>query len=525
MNRKTSSDVYDINHKTGALIIGKNRLDDYATKFLNKYCEEALTKPMAIPVEEIIEKMGLNIIDASLSANLDIYGCCLLLDSEIKIYDKENDIFINKHYPKGTILVDSDSEELYGNGSMRNTLIHEAIHWEKDRKFFDILELKNRKVMDTFYPIMCRKSDELYEPSEKSRTKKNQIYWLEWQAVMLAPRILMPKEMCILKAMEIAKSNKNNRGYNGENLITELSDFFKVSKISAKYRVMELDITSKLEEYIDTSHFTDVESRVKEYIRLKPEEAYKLVKNNQNLKVWIEKGNYCFIDGYFVKINPEYIELDNGNYRLSKKVKRNLSKYVVNIKEYRYLDYQRDNKNISYAYLLKYDGVDKRVLAFHPSYQGKILENEFESKSYDEVYKFISKTDDSLIEFESMLGNVRKSLSECLWYIMRKRGWISSQIFNEETGLYENLHGDIKNNRHKGNNLKRDSLMAICIGLKLDLRIIYKVFEKANLLLNPHSEPDKTYIKILDHFPGIPMQDFNGILESGNLKPLGSEIR
>ena len=40
MKRKTSSDVYDINHKTGALVIGKNRLDDYATKFLNKYCKE-----------------------------------------------------------------------------------------------------------------------------------------------------------------------------------------------------------------------------------------------------------------------------------------------------------------------------------------------------------------------------------------------------------------------------------------------------------------------------------------------------
>lgn len=40
MNRPTFSDVYDINPKTGALILGKNRLDDYATKFLNKYCKK-----------------------------------------------------------------------------------------------------------------------------------------------------------------------------------------------------------------------------------------------------------------------------------------------------------------------------------------------------------------------------------------------------------------------------------------------------------------------------------------------------
>ncbi len=49
MNRPTFSDVYDINPKTGALILGKNRLDDYATKFLNKYCKKALDTPMPLP--------------------------------------------------------------------------------------------------------------------------------------------------------------------------------------------------------------------------------------------------------------------------------------------------------------------------------------------------------------------------------------------------------------------------------------------------------------------------------------------
>lgn len=525
MKKKTSSDVYDIDQKTGALIIGENRLDDYATKFLNKYCEEALKKPMAIPVEEIIEKMGLTVINESLSANLDVYGCCVLLDSEVKIFDKKNDKYINKHYKKGTILVDSESEELYGSGSMRNTLIHEAVHWEKDKMFFDILELRNRKVMDSLYPIMCRRSDTLYEPSEKLNTKKNQIDRLEWQAVRLAPRILMPKEMFILKAMEIAKSNNNNNAFNGENLVNELSEFFKVSKISAKYRVIELGISSKLDKHIDIDYFDETESRIKEYIKLKPIEAYQLVENNKSLRLWIEKGNYIFVDGYFVKADPEYIKLDNGNYKLKNKVKRNLSKYVVNIIEYHFTEYKRDNKNSLYTYLLKYEGMDKRVLAFHPSYQGKIPENESESKAYYELYKSISKTDESLIEFESMLGDPRKLLSECLWYMMKKRGWVTPQIFSDETGLYTNLHGEIKNNRHKGNNLKRDSLMAICVGLKLNLRLIYKVFEKANLKLDPYKDPDKTYIKILEIIPEIPLQDFNGILEAAKLEPLGSIIR
>ena len=54
MKRKiTPSDVFDINKKSGALILGKNRLDDYATKFLTKYCKQALVEPMPLPVDAI----------------------------------------------------------------------------------------------------------------------------------------------------------------------------------------------------------------------------------------------------------------------------------------------------------------------------------------------------------------------------------------------------------------------------------------------------------------------------------------
>ena len=78
----TSSDIYDINRKTGALILGKNRLDDYATKYLTKHCKEALLTPMPLPVEKILEDAKLTVKEVSLSRNLDIFGCCLLLDGD-----------------------------------------------------------------------------------------------------------------------------------------------------------------------------------------------------------------------------------------------------------------------------------------------------------------------------------------------------------------------------------------------------------------------------------------------------------
>lgn len=201
-NKVNYSDIYDINQKTGALILGSNRLDDYATKFLNKYCREALVNPMPIPVESILLKMQLTIVEQRLSSNLDIFGCCLLLDSEVKIYDSEKKEYKDKFYKEGTILIDPESAIMYGEGAKRNTLIHEMLHWEKDKAYFTILKLKNKRAAEKLYPIMCRQSESFYEPPSGKQTKENEVRWLEWQAHKLAPRILMPKESFRRKAQE-----------------------------------------------------------------------------------------------------------------------------------------------------------------------------------------------------------------------------------------------------------------------------------------------------------------------------------
>lgn len=77
----TTSDVFDINKRTGALILGKNRLDDYATKFLNKYCRQALVEPMSLPVDDILADAKLTVKEVSLSANLDVFGCSAVFPS------------------------------------------------------------------------------------------------------------------------------------------------------------------------------------------------------------------------------------------------------------------------------------------------------------------------------------------------------------------------------------------------------------------------------------------------------------
>ncbi|WP_211224441.1 ImmA/IrrE family metallo-endopeptidase [Eremococcus coleocola] len=382
MKRKTPSDVYDINHKTGALVIGKNRLDDYATKFLNKYCKEALIKPMPIPVEDILNKMSLVIKEERLSSNLDIFGCCLLVDGEIKVYNPETNEYMEKFFEQGTIVLDSLAAEVYGEGSKRNTLIHESLHWEKDKTFFEILRIKNKKLTEKVYPIMLRQSERFYEPPKGNQTKENEVMWLEWQAHKLAPRILMPYSTFKEKAQELI----NREDITCDEIIQELSDFFKVSKESTKYRLFEVGLEKELSKISDFDRIFEDQLSKNEFVKISYIDAFQMIEKNEVLSNWIDEGKFVFVDGYFVIANQEYIEFKDGKLSLSAKAKRNLKRCVINIRVKRYIEHGISRKKV--AFLLKDDGIDKRFYLFKPEDQTH-LNREITA---DELYGYFSDT-------------------------------------------------------------------------------------------------------------------------------------
>lgn len=518
MKRKTPSDVYDINHKTGALVIGKNRLDDYAAKFLNKYCKEALIKPMPIPVEDIINKMNLVVKEERLSSNLDIFGCCLLVDGEIKVYNPETNEYMEKFFEQGTIVIDSLAAEVYGEGSKRNTLIHESLHWEKDKTFFEILRIKNKKLTEEVYPIMLRQSERFYEPPKRNQTKENEVMWLEWQAHKLAPRILMPFSTLKEKALELI----SREAITCDEIIQELSAFFKVSRESTKYRLFEVGLEKELSNISDFDRIFEDQLSKNEFIKLSYTDAFKMIEKNELLSNWIDEGKFVFVDGYFVIANQEYIVFKDGKLSLSAKAKRNLKRCVINIRVKRYIEHGINRKKV--AFLLKDDGVDKRFYLFKPEDQTH-LNREI---TPDELYGYFSDSLDKEniedeIEFERLITDPQTTLCECLWYSFKKNDWMLPEKFNEETELHKNYHGRIKRNNY--NNMGKDILWPICIGLKYSVRTIQKIFKKSDNKLKEFEEPDRLYILILEKMPGINLRDFNSILEKRNMKVLGSDIR
>lgn len=522
----TSSDIYDINKKTGALILGKNRLDDYATKYLTKHCKEALLTPMPLPVEKILTEAQLTVKEASLSRNLDIFGCCLLLDGEVDVYDADNGTSQSVRFPAGTILIDPASEAVYGEGAKRNTLIHEALHWEKDKMYFEILALKNSAASEKLYPIMCRQSETFFEPPEGKKTKENEVKCLEWQAHRLAPRVLMPFEMFKQKALGLIASYndpQNDIFPSCDILIEDLSTFFIVSRVSVKYRLMEVGLLDKLRNFDDFDAVFAEITGSNELVALTPLEAYQLLSVDSSLREWVHGGRFVYADGYFVLANKQYVTSKEGELHLTTKAKKNLSQCVINIREQKYTSYRNVSKDLlGFAVLRRVEGIDQRILTFHPKFQANFKYEEDEA--YDAFYDKISAYDEQEeIELIKMLVDPNCTLCQCVWYLMENRKWTYPATFNEKTELHPNYHGKIKNDSY--NNMGTDVLMAICVGLKINLRIVEKLFDKSNNKLNYYQDPDKTYIRILEMMPGISLQDFNSICEKAKVKQLGSTIK
>lgn len=523
-NKLSFSDVLDVNKKTGALILGKNRLDDYATKFLTKYCKDALYTPMALPVEDILKSLNLKIEEISLSKNLDIFGCCLLRDSEIEVFDNESGLFKTKMYKKGTILIDPASEALHGEGCKRNTLIHEALHWEKDKAFFDILTLKSTDNLDNVKTIMCRQSEAFFEPSEGKKTKENEIKWLEWQAHRLAPRVLMPVEMFKKKTNEILANYQTLQlkdNFCCDTLITLLSDFFIVSRASVKYRLIETKFDNILKQFKDfDTVFSDIIQK-NEYIPLTLIEAYEFSNKNTSFKHWINNGNFIYVDGYFVIADVQYIALKNGRFTLTNKAKKNLSKCVINITERKYVQYHSLSQDLyGYTTLYRCEGIDKRLLTFHPEFQSNLDYKNYEDDCYKFFSYYLNVDDDYEKKLIVMLADPDLSLCNCLWYLIEKK-WKYPSDFVNATFLHSNYHGKIK--RDDYNDMGTAVLLAICIALKLKPRIIDKIFEKSKNKLNYYKDPDKTYMRILENMPGISLHDFNSICKHIGVKTLGTK--
>ncbi len=284
-------------------IIHKNDLDAVADEFLEKYYPDALIRPIRVPITNIAESIGLNIIQSShITEDFNVFGEIFLSDGKEVIFDlfKTRREEIDVH--RGTILIDVNTFWERNLGCVNNTIAHEIFHWYKHRIYAAVKQiLRNERT------IACRCPSRNIYPNENAKWTDEQI--MEWQANAVAPRILMPKKTFQKKVNELYTSYRYDETSLQIPVLTciadDLAKFYGVSRQSALIRMTE---TGYPEAFIVLNALEKKDSH--SYISV--DNLFYLYETDKNFQSLLDSGDFRYVDGYVVINNSKYIETTNS---------------------------------------------------------------------------------------------------------------------------------------------------------------------------------------------------------------------
>jgi hypothetical protein len=486
-------------------IIGRMNLDEEAEKFLRRYYPQALTEAMPVPIEKIVkEKMGLTLLMGSkITDNLGIFGQICFSAGKVKLYNPITGSSQEKDVERGTIIIDVATYWERNLGCVNNTIAHEAFHWHKHRVYATVHSLLNK---EKFIAHRCpAKSVQAYDSDEK-------IEWsdedrMEWQANHIAPRILMPIQTVKPMIEELYKrydfyNNTDDRSIILECIIDELSTFYKVSKQSAKIRMLDLGYTEANNVYnYDgyTSYFTQISER----------DAFYEYCDNENFRKIIDSGLFRYVEGQYLIDDEKYIISDNGEFKLTDYAKNNISECALQF-TYRRVNLQKHGQFHTDIFHRTNTATYTKLASYGDSVNTTIIDNAEElARKREEFQKSLQKH-----------RRINKTFPELVILLMEDKHW-NSVIFKEETMLGDAEYSKIINKKDKEWSLR--TVMAICIGLQTDQLTAEQLAKSAGHTLNGSSKECCAYSFMLTQHWTI--DECNTFLESEEMKPLGNISR
>ena len=298
-------------------IIPKEQFDAVAESFLQDCgLGEAINVPMRIPVKQVAERMGLIIKETRLSRHLTVFGEMVFHDCVVEYYDETTHTYKQMHVSRGTILVDTNIYFMRNLGCWNNTVIHECVHWYEHKKYHELKRLFDKSA--------DRISCHVYE-TDRYRSEWTPYDWMEWHANGIAPRILMPKPATTVKIEELIKQCVHVSGMDNwlailERVMSDLSDFYAVSRISAKLRMIELGYTEAEgvatyvdDHYISNYAFAADSKKGNQTFSISLRDSFYEYYANQDFRNLIDSDNFTYIDGHYVINDPKYVARSSFN--------------------------------------------------------------------------------------------------------------------------------------------------------------------------------------------------------------------
>ena len=418
-------------------VIWKDDLDKVAEAILNKYDKNPLLTPTKVDPEYIVQQMGLQLKYDSITKDTSIFG---------QIYFQDNP---EKGISVGTVVIDEKLIQERNLGVVRNTILHECVHWELHRYALELARADEEHLS-----VLSTTNDIKYENAS------DMIGWMEWHAESIAPKILMPKEMFIQEArirqQQLLESSQTQNDLEiVEKWIDELAQFFGASRLSAKVRLAEcgFELVKGAFIYIDGS-YVPTHRWKSGYLKDTQTFSVSLIQfglqllSHSTLKERVEKGELLYVESHLCINDIKYISYDiTGSPFLTPYARQHMDECCV---VFEISSNTQTGRSTSLTLLLNRDA-DSDIQFTIGLPEGK---NDF----LEQVDVHI----DDMIEIMTKVKGFT-SFAPALVEVMKWRD-VTNQELADATNLGVKAISNLRNGKTEP---KLESIIAICVGMKL----------------------------------------------------------
>lgn len=474
-------------------IISSEDVEFEAEQFLTMYFPEAMEIPQRVDPLLIAEKMGLTVEYHEISEDGNIFG-------QIYFHDALLD---GKEIKAKTILIDPRVIESRGIGGLNNTIMHECVHWHKHRLAFELVRL--------FQPELSNITTSVDEFKEIVTSNMTPTDWMELQARVITPKILMPRKM-VAQEIEMKQRELSAQGVSDLDAtklkIEYLAGYFGVSILSAKIRMVELGY----EEAIGAFNYIDGDyvplHRWKKGA-LEANQTYSLGLIDATIQMLgnpaLQGNEFVYVESHFCLNSPEYIEKDIfGKTRLTDYARLHMDECCLSFT----LSMKSNSGDQSFAFECILNRDERSGLTFNVAFGREsnlsVLERANQMKEDQEGLK-------------KVLGDIAPlEFGPALTYLMKQPPKLSNEKLAEYAGLSDKTIGRMRN----GVGTSVQSVVAVCIGLQLHPDISATLLQKIGCILGPPVEINMIYKNILCNCNTQSIEECNDLLVHAGFDPL-----
>lgn len=488
-------------------IISRDAFENEATKFLEKYYPLALQEPVAVPIRKIAEDMGLSVIeDSLLSSELDIFGLVVFEDGNIK--DKNKNIVI-RNAKRGTVLIDPRVYYERTLGTVNFTIAHECFHWYRHQPYHALMKMLGAN--DELGKIIQCSIGNNAKDSEKWKA----VDWMEWQANGVAPHILMPTNTAKIKISElIGKYHIHFDGTDGyliEEMISELADFYGLSKQAVKMRMREMGY-AKIDgaftyvngQYVTPFSFDASALSDNQSFTISSADLFKAYCLNKDFRKAIDTGRFVYIEGHVCLDDEKYIIHSDGRVKFTQ--------YALSHMDECCLAFDKE-----YSYQSKYQGQK-----YYTQMMYKIL-SQVAAQEYSFEMNAHNRTLLSQIQRASRSADAMRlypgAFSETLVRLMKEKK-LSNKKLADASLVGERTIQRLRNEEEYPTTIQ--TVLGLCYGLQLSVPEAEMLVGKTDFNIKSTNPQNNAYRCVLSSCAENSIYEVNEMLESCGFEPLGS---